>query len=74
MQPSLFSQKEMRSTKRRKVYDANDKFPFGKWKGKKLATVAAFSPLYLEWWIRTKNIAITAQLKEALTISKTLSL
>lgn len=70
MQPTLFSQKEMRRTKCRKVYGASDRFPFGNWKGKTLATVAALNPLYLDWWIRAKNIAITAELKDVLRTSK----
>lgn len=64
----------MRSITKRKVYGLEDRFPFGSWKGKTLATIAAFDPLYLDWWIRSKNIAITAQLKDALIISKTNSL
>lgn len=73
MQRSLFSRQEIKQVSIPKTWSGTDAFPFGIWKGKTLNTVAAQDPDYLEWWIRTKNIRITAELRGHIQLVKFLN-
>ncbi|RYZ60970.1 MAG: hypothetical protein EOO14_06265 [Chitinophagaceae bacterium] len=73
MQPSLFTPKQLRQVTKPKEWTATDVFPFGKWKGKTLSTIAAIEPTYLEWWQRTKNAQLSNDLLKAISLAKFLN-
>lgn len=76
MQATLFTPKQLKGLQKsraKRVWQATDHFPFGMWKGKTLAIVAAIDPHHLEWWANSKHIALSNELKRAINHTKYLA-
>jgi hypothetical protein len=81
-QPLLFTQKQLgkisrpkeKRDKKVKIWQTWDLFPFGRFKGQPLSTVAQVSPTYLEWWKNKSKVQLSSTLIEIINQTKYLSL
>lgn len=69
MQKSLFPQKQLQQLqvnppRHKRVWQAEDKFPFGAWKGSSMKLVATMDPGYFQWWMKKSKADISKELQE----------
>ena len=72
----LFNQRQMRllAQKKTRTWCLQDKFPFGRFKGKSLLWIAVNFPEYLEWWQRKKKVVLSGDVLEQIHNSKFLGM
>lgn len=56
-----------------RIYQPDDLFPYGKWKGQKLSVVAREEPFWLERWQQHRQVKFSTGLQEAIRIAKFLN-
>lgn len=68
-QKKLFTKKQL-GARAAKVWEEQDRIPFGRYRGQHLATIAATDPVYLEWWQTKQKQKFSLSLQFKIRVAK----